>query len=164
MTKRETAFSKDTENKKLTVVRTFDAPLEQVWKAWTTSEILDVWWAPKPYKAQTKSMDFSEGGRWLYLMAGPTGDGTWCRVDFNTIIPHKSITTAVMFCDEDGNKNLDFPVMYWKKEFSQAGDTTTVNIEITFDKIADMEAIIQMGFQEGFTAGLGNLDEYLESH
>jgi PhnB protein len=163
MTKRETAFSKDTENKKLTVVRTFDAPLDQVWKAWTTSEILDIWWAPKPYKAQTKLMDFSEGGQWIYLMAGPTGDGTWCRVDYNTIIPHKSITTSVMFCDEDGNKNLDFPVMYWKKEFSQAGDTTTVNIEITFDKIADMEAIIQMGFQEGFTAAIGNLDEYLES-
>lgn len=164
MSKRETAFSKDTENKKLTVVRTFDAPLEQVWRAWTTSEILDLWWAPKPYKAETKTMDFSEGGQWLYLMAGPTGDGTWCKVDYKTIKPHKSITSAVMFSDEEGGDNLDFPVMYWKKEFSETNGTTTVTIEITFDKIADLEAIIQMGFQEGFTAAVGNLDEYLESN
>jgi uncharacterized protein YndB with AHSA1/START domain len=54
MTKRETVFSKDLQNKKLTVVREFDAPLERVWEAWTKSEILDQWWAPKPYKTETK--------------------------------------------------------------------------------------------------------------
>jgi len=73
MTKREAVFSKDLKTNKLTVIRSFDAPLELVWQAWTESEILDQWWAPKPYRAETKTMDFSEGGRWLYCMVGPTG-------------------------------------------------------------------------------------------
>jgi uncharacterized protein YndB with AHSA1/START domain len=60
MTKNETVFSKDLEKGNLTVVRAFDAPLEKVWKAWTTGGILDQWWAPKPYKAETKTMDFRE--------------------------------------------------------------------------------------------------------
>jgi uncharacterized protein YndB with AHSA1/START domain len=163
MTNRETVFSKDIENQKLTVVRSFDAALEQVWKAWTKGEILDQWWAPKPYRAETKIMDFKEGGLWLYSMIGPKGDISWCKESFKTIDPHKSITNSVCFCDEAGNENPDFPVMYWKKEFSQTGSDTTVTVEITFAKETDLETIIKMGFQEGFTAGLSNLDAYLST-
>jgi hypothetical protein len=36
-----------------------------------------------------------------------------------------------------------------------------VNVEITFATEADMEKIIEMGFEEGFTAAHGNLDELL---
>ncbi len=65
MSNKQTTISKDAANKKLIVVREFDAPLEEVWKAWTDSNILDKWWAPKPWKAKTKTMDFREGGLWL---------------------------------------------------------------------------------------------------
>ena len=164
MTKNETVFSKDLEKKKLTVVRAFDASLERVWEAWTTSGTLDQWWAPKPYRAETKTMDFREGGRWLYCMVGPTGDKHWCRVDYKTIRPLKSITDSAMFCDEEGRENLEFPVMHWNKQFKETGDATTVTIDISFDRETDMEAILKMGFQEGFTMGLGNLDLYLDSH
>jgi PhnB protein len=161
MKNNEAVFTKDTENKKLTVVRPFNAPLAQVWSAWTTGEMLDKWWAPKPYKAETKLMDFKEGGRWLYKMVAPAGDGNWCRVDFNIINQQQLITSAVMFCDEEGNEDHDFPKMYWTQVFNQTPNGTTVTIEITFGNAADMDTILQMGFEQGFTAGLNNLDEYL---
>jgi uncharacterized protein YndB with AHSA1/START domain len=164
MTKNGSLFTKDLKSKTITVVRAFDAPLKQVWEAWTKSEILDHWWAPQPYHAETKTMDFREGGRWLYCMVGPEGDRTWCRFDYKTIEPHKSFSGASMFCDEQGNETPDFPVMYWNNQFSQADGGTTVTMEISFDKTADMEMILKMGFQEGFTAALGNLDRYLLSH
>ncbi|MDB5149731.1 MAG: hypothetical protein JWQ57_3751, partial [Mucilaginibacter sp.] len=62
MTNNEAVFTKDLQNKKINVVRTFNAPLNLVWQAWTESDILDQWWAPKPYRAETKLMDFREGG------------------------------------------------------------------------------------------------------
>ncbi|WP_316825048.1 SRPBCC domain-containing protein [Pedobacter miscanthi] len=162
--KNEAVFTKDEANKKLKVKRAFDASLASVWKAWTDSEILDQWWAPKPYRAVTKTMDFREGGFWLYQMLGPEGDGSWCKENFKTIEPQLRITNAVSFCDEAGNENVDFPTMYWKKEFAATGEITVVDIEITFDKAEDMNTIIQMGFKEGFTAGLDNLDQYFESN
>ena len=70
MSNKQTTISKDAANKKLIVVREFDAPLEEVWKAWTEKDLLDQWWAPKPWKAKTKTMDFREGGIWLYSMVG----------------------------------------------------------------------------------------------
>ena len=163
MTKKEAVFSKDLQKKKLTVVREFDAPLELVWKAWTDSEILDQWWAPKPYRSETKKMDFREGGVWQYCMVGPKGDRTWCRVDYKTIKLYESITSTDAFCNEEGKTNADFPTMNWRKEFSETDDGTRVRVEIVFAKEADMETIIKMGFQEGFTAGLSNLDHYLST-
>ena len=160
---KETVYSKDLENKKMTVSREFDAPVELVWKAWTETALLDQWWAPKPWKANTKSMNFSEGGSWLYSMDGPDGTSALCRVNYKTIIPQQSFTAEDTFCDEEGNPTDELPQMLWKNEFIALGDQTRVQIEITFKSIEDMDKIIEMGFKEGFSAAHNNLDELLQS-
>ena len=50
-------FTVDKTTNTINVRREFDADTDLVWKAWTTSELLDQWWAPKPYRSLTKSMD-----------------------------------------------------------------------------------------------------------
>ena len=55
-------FTVNKTNNTLTVVRAVAAPIDFVWAAWTEPELLDQWWAPKPYQTKTKSMDFREGG------------------------------------------------------------------------------------------------------
>jgi uncharacterized protein YndB with AHSA1/START domain len=161
MTKQQTLVSKDPANNKLVVVREFAAPVEQVWKAWTESNLLDQWWAPRPWKAETKTMDFREGGFWLYCMNGPDGTQSWSRADYKTIDPQKSFTGVDAFCDETGKVNPDLPSMHWRTEFSPTATGTKVEVEITFSSASDLEKILEMGFQEGFTAALSNLDELL---
>jgi uncharacterized protein YndB with AHSA1/START domain len=158
---KETIIKKDASNKKLFVTREFDGSPEQVWKAWTESNLLDMWWAPRPWKAKTKTMNFKEGGHWLYCMEGPQGEQHWCRLDYQTIVPNKSFTAVDAFCDETGNKTENFPNMQWKNEFIKTETGTKVAIEITFQSDADLEKIIEMGFKEGFTMAHGNLDELL---
>jgi uncharacterized protein YndB with AHSA1/START domain len=160
-TLKQTEISRDFKNKKVQVVREFDASLEEVWRAWTESELLDLWWAPKPWKARTKYMDFREGGYWLYAMEGPEGEETWCREDYKTIVTPKFFTAVDGFCDENGVLTPDFPQMFWTNEFSQTDTGTRVDIEVRFDSEADLQKIVEMGFEEGFTAALGNLDELL---
>lgn len=156
-------FSVDKENKKIRVEREFAATLDRVWAAWTQSELLDQWWAPKPWKAETKSMDFSEGGFWLYAMVGPDGTRHWARADYKDIKDQKSFSTFDAFCDEQGNINTDFERSLWNNSFKEQSGSTFVNIEITYKDVASLEKIIEMGFKEGFTAGLENLDALLES-
>ena len=45
------------ENNTVDIKREFDANLELVWEAWTNPEILDQWWAPKPWMSKTKYMN-----------------------------------------------------------------------------------------------------------
>lgn len=161
MLTRETIYSKDASNKKIMVERLFDAPIETVWKAWTQSELLDQWWAPKPWKANTKSMDFRDGGRWLYYMQGPDGSRHYCKVDFRSIVPNRTFSTFNGFCDENGQTNTEMPGMDWKVVFIAEGNATKVEVEITFASEADLEKIVAMGFKEGFAMGHTNLDELL---
>lgn len=158
---KQTVISKDLANRKLIITREFNAPVEKVWKAWTESQLLDKWWAPKPWKAETKTMSFTNGGSWLYCMVGPDGTRAWCRVDFDSINTPRSFNASAKFCDENGVVDENFPVMYWKNEFLANGTQAKVEIEITFDSETDLEKIVQMGFEAGFTVGLTNLDELL---
>ncbi|MBD0351379.1 MAG: SRPBCC domain-containing protein [Flavisolibacter sp.] len=159
--KKQTTITKDAANKQLHIEREFDAPLEQVWDAWTQPDLLDQWWAPKPWKAKTKSMDFREGGTWLYCMEGPDGSQQWCRADFRKIVRHQFFIADDAFCDENGTIDSSLPGMHWKNVFMQSDSGTLVKVEITFASEADMEKIIEMGFEEGFTAAHENLDALL---
>lgn len=156
-------FSADKENSTIHVKREFNAGVEIVWKAWTTAALLDQWWAPKPYRTITRSMDFRPGGQWLYAMISPENESHWCILEYKEVSPLNSFSGLDAFCDEQGRIHTLFPRSLWHNVFTTTGDTTTVTITITYDKAEDLEKIIQMGFQEGFTMGLQNLDELLPS-
>jgi len=156
-------FVVDKENLAIKVERSFDAPLDLVWSAWTEAEILDQWWAPNPWKAETKSMDFSEGGRWLYAMVGPEGEKHWDLKKFSTIVPRISFTYRSVFCDENGTVNPAASGSTWVNSFAENKGVTLVTNNIQCDSLAHLEAHIKMGFKEGFTMGLNNLEEWLAS-
>lgn len=155
-------FTVDKANNQIHVERSFQAPVDLVWAAWTEADILDQWWAPKPYQSITKSMDFTVGGRWLYYMLSPKGEKHWCLFDYESINPLKSYSGIDAFCDEEGVMNDTKPRVRWNNEFkAETGEGTLVSIQLQFETFQDLETIIQMGFKEGFTAGLQNLDQYI---
>lgn len=157
-------FDVNKDQKKINVERSFNAPLDLVWAAWTEADILDQWWAPKPWKAETKSMNFSEGNRWLYCMVGPEGERHWSLFAYEHISPRSQYSGWDAFCDEQGVVNKDMPRMKWTNRFETGSDgTTVVHVEIHFEKVSDLEEIVKMGFKEGFTMGLENLDEYIKA-
>src|SRR5687767_11932701 len=155
-------FSVDRENQKINVEREFEAPVSKVWDAWTKPELLDKWWAPKPWRAKTKKMDFRSGGFWLYAMVGPEGDEQWCKADFISVTPQKRYVGIDYFCDAEGNKNEEMPTIHWDVKFSAKGNSTLVSVQNTFDKLEDLERIIEMGFKEGFLSAMENLDGMVE--
>ncbi len=156
-------FSINKENHTITVKKEFAAPLSLVWKSFTTSEILDKWWAPKPWIAKTKKMDFKEGGQWLYAMIGPKGEEQWSVANFLNIKNEKKYTATDGFADADGNINKEMPQSKWQTTFSNLEKNTLVECKITFNDLAQLESILILGFKEGFTMGLSNLDVYLAS-
>lgn len=154
-------FTVDKNKRTISVKREFDADVKLVWKAWTTPELLDQWWGPRPWKAETKTMNFREGGYWLYAMVGPGGEKHWSRADYLSISPERSFTAKDAFCDEDGELHPDFNPNLWESQFTPQEKQTLVSVLLTFDRLEDLEKTIEMGFQEGFTAGLGQLEELL---
>ncbi len=157
-------FNVDKANNQIKVERSFNAPIDLVWSAWTEAEILDQWWAPKPWVAQTQSMDFREGGHWHYAMVSPEGEKHWGKVDYIKINHQNFFSAYDGFCDAAGKLNTSLPRNKWENNFSQQNEQTLVNIHLIYDSLDDLEKIIEMGFKEGFTSGLENLDRYIEKH
>jgi len=152
------------ENNTITVKRPFAAARTLVWDAYTKSEILDQWWAPKPWKARTKTMDFREGGHWHYAMVGPEGQEHWAWAGFKDIQVQKKITGLDAFADAEGNINKALPQSVWEVSFNPQGIYTLVEINITYGDLAQLEATFQMGFKEGLSLAIEGLDELLPSY
>lgn len=161
-------FIVDKENKTIHINREFDARLELVWKAWTTAELLDQWWAPAPLKNQTKHMDFRKGGYWLYTMLDENGERIklndeeiWSKWHYLSIADKESFKVKDGFCDENGTINPDYAQNLLETKFTQTNNRVLVAITSTFEKLEGLEQTIEMGFKEGFTMGLQQLDELL---
>jgi uncharacterized protein YndB with AHSA1/START domain len=156
-------FSVNKENKIITVKKEFAARTLLVWDAWTKPEILDQWWAPRPWKAKTKSMEFKEGGARLYAMLGPNGEEHWAIFNYHEIKKPEYFTGLDGFTDADGTLNTAMPSTHWKVSFVDKGETTLVEALLTFDSLEQLETLIKMGFREGFTMALEGLDELLQT-
>ncbi len=150
------------ETNQLIAERSFLAPKSKVWQYYTNSELLGKWWAPEPYKAITKSFDFSEGGSWHYVMQGPEGDAHYCINDYKTIIPEESFTARDAFANEDWSEKTDLPGSDWEVTFVQNGDRTDVKVVLTCSSKEALETLEQMGMKEGFNQGLDQLEALLK--
>jgi uncharacterized protein YndB with AHSA1/START domain len=155
-------FTVDKATKTIHITREFAADLDLVWDAFTKAEILDQWYAPKPYLARTKEMDFREGGRWLYAMVSPEQVLGWSLVEYIKIQPKTSFSSRNTFSDENGNpKNDAFSMV--KNSFKPGVEITTVYVEKVFNNLSTLEMMATGGFKEGTAAGFENLDKYFRT-
>ena len=151
-------FTLDKSKKTAFINREFDADLSLVWDAFTKQEILDQWWAPKPWASKTKVMNFKVGGRRFYAMVSPEGQERWSIQKYTSISPKTNFKALNAFADKDENPEL--PGSDWDYTFSEQNETTKVSITIYNESLARMEKMTE-GFKEGFTMALNNLEELL---
>jgi len=152
-------FTVDKTAKTVFINREFAAGLSLVWDAFTKKEILDQWWAPHPWASKTKFMDFNVGGRRFYAMVSPEGQEHWSVQKYTSISPKTNFKMMNAFADKD--ENPDLPGSDWDFNFSEQNGTTKVSITIKNESLARMEKMIEMGFKEGMTMALNNLEELL---
>jgi uncharacterized protein YndB with AHSA1/START domain len=85
------------------ITRTFRAPLESVWYAWTTGELVQQWWGPEGYSCPEAKIEFRVGGKYLFAMKGPDQKVSWSGGEILEIIENQEIVYTDHFTDERGN-------------------------------------------------------------
>nr|WP_294934887.1 SRPBCC domain-containing protein [uncultured Flavobacterium sp.] len=154
-------FTVDKTTKTVFINREFAAELSLVWDAFTKPELLDQWVAPKPWVSKTKYMDFKVGGKRFYAMVSPEGMERWSIQEYTSITPKTNFKMHNAFADEDGNPEL--PGSDWDYNFSEENGITKVSITIYNESLARLEKMIEMGFKEGFTMSINNLENLLKT-
>src|SRR5205807_1937556 len=84
------------------VTRTFDAPRERVFAAYTRREHLTHWWGPKGFKMLTCSIDLRPGGIFHYGMQAPNGNQLWGKWVLREIVTPERLAFVVSFSNEAG--------------------------------------------------------------
>lgn len=96
-------------------------------------------------------------------MQGPEGDRHHDYFAYEKVEPKTCFSGRDGFCDEQGRINMDMPRMRWESRIGPHGSGTLVQVRIDLDTPEDLERIVAMGFKEGFTAGLDQLEDLLTS-
>jgi uncharacterized protein YndB with AHSA1/START domain len=156
-------FKVDKSSKTVFIEREFSAGLPLVWDAFTKQEILDQWWAPKPYLSKTVRMEFKVGGHRFYAMVSPDGvEMGWHIQEYTSINPKTNFKFFSVFADKDENRFL--PGSNWDLNFTEQQGITKVSITIHNNSLERMEKMIEMGFKDGLTATLNELENLLSKN
>jgi len=91
------------EERQVEVSRTFDAPLELLWKAWTEPEHFMKWYGPKGFTSPTCEIDLRVGGRHLFNMLSPDGMQMYTTGSYKEVVPMERLVYSDSYSDAEGN-------------------------------------------------------------
>ena len=154
-------FTTDEQQLSCYVMKIFDSDVDSVWKHFTNAELLDLWWAPKPWKCETKKFDFRDGGIWNFVMKSPENEKFFSGVNYHEINHHRSISMADFATDENGNVQPNVPTVNWLIGFTGIEQGTKLTLNLFFNSIEDLKQILEMGFEDGLKMQLNQLEEVL---
>ena len=106
----------------LEIERTFDAPAQEVFDAWTSEEVLMRWWHPDPdWETPSAQVDLRVGGKLRIVMRNPEAGADYGGGGEYTVIepPHRLAFTWI-WDDDPSNPQLI------ELEFSERDGMTTV--------------------------------------
>ncbi len=146
----------DLKDRQLSVERIIDAPVELVFKSWTSSKHLDKWWGPSGYTTITEKMSFKEGGCWKYEM----------RHEAHGIFPNfikyiEIIKNEKIVFDHGTNEDAQ-PQHRTTATFEKVGKKTKLRLFLEFPTKEACEKVKSFGAESGGQETLEKLEKYVK--
>jgi uncharacterized protein YndB with AHSA1/START domain len=156
-----TDVRKDISALTLTVISKFSVTPARLWQIWADPRQLERWWGPPMFPATFLEHDFREGGKVTYFMTGPDGDkyhGWW---NITRLEVEKRLEFIDGFGDDTGAPNPDMPVTTTTMTLQPIADATEMTSTTTFESVAAMDQLVEMGMIEGLVLALSQVTPLL---
>jgi uncharacterized protein YndB with AHSA1/START domain len=143
--------------KEITLTRTFDAPRELVFKAWSESERLRQWWGPRGFTNPVCEVDARAGGALKIHMRGPTGAIYPFVGTFDAVTPPERISFTGNALEDTGQPLFETVTTV---TFAEAAGQTKMTVHQRVTKIFNpMAAASLAGMDEGWSQTLDRMGE-----
>jgi uncharacterized protein YndB with AHSA1/START domain len=109
----------------LTFERTFDAPRDLVWKAFTDPNLIPRWWGPHGTTTTVAEMDVRPGGAWRYVSSAADREDVTFYGEYLEVDPPKGFKWTFMF-DVDGVGPMGGPETFTLEEVDGKTKVTSV--------------------------------------
>jgi len=156
------AMTTTVEERAVMLEKTFNAPRQQVFKAYTDPEEIVKWWGPNGWLTTVYTMDVKPGGTWHYCMRGPEGKESWGKAVYHEVKSPEKLKYTDMFADAEGNPIKDMPETTVTVNFVDFEGKTRLTSRVEFASIADMENVLAMGMVQGIGETWDRLATYLQ--
>ncbi len=157
--------------RELVITRTYDAPRDLVFKAWTEADRLKHWWGPKGFAMVSCKLDLRSGGVFLYGLRAQNGSDMWGKWVFREILPPERLVFVASFSDQDGNTvrapfSSDWPIetLSTVTFTEQSGRTTITMRAVPINQTEIERRMFESMFgsmQNGWKGTLDQLQQYL---
>lgn len=145
----------------IVISRTFDAPRELVFQAFTEPKHLAQFWGPKITRVSDCAVDLRVGGAFRIEMRGPDGAVYPCTAVYREIVPPERIVYAATTADDNPCGAGLPPRSVVTITFAEEGGKTRLTIHAQLQSSADREAAIAGGYSAGWNDSLDRLAELL---
>ncbi|MCA0970470.1 SRPBCC domain-containing protein [Halobacillus litoralis] len=153
----------------LVMEQSFQVPKSLLYRAYSSSDELSVWWGPQGWETENLVFDFRPGGLWHYCMTCTDEDqvdfygmGSWGRAVFHEIVDQERIVYSDAFSDKDGRIVETMPQMEVVVEFRDEAGEAKLVIQSTFEDEEQLNEVLGMGMMDGYRSQLERLDDHLK--
>lgn len=137
--------------------RTFDAPRELVWSAWTHPEHIGRWWGPNGFTTTTSEFNLKPGGIWRFVMHGPDGRDYKNVVQFLEIVEPERL--VYKHGGEADTEDVNFEVTV---TFEDRNGQTDLTLRSVFPTVEERDRVARdYGAVEGAQQTLDRLAEHV---
>jgi uncharacterized protein YndB with AHSA1/START domain len=145
----------------LTLKRTFNAPRELVFKAWTDPALVAKWWGPNEFTTPICELDARPGGKIYIVMHGPKGTDFDIDLPMTGVFqefdpPRRLVFTAEALPDEKGIPQL---VTLDTVTFKEVDGKTNMTLHVVVVKSTPASAGALAGMEMGWSQSLDKLTE-----
>ena len=142
----------------LVLTRTFDAPREVVFRAWTDPKTLAVWWGPKGFSNPVCEVDAREGGEIRIHMRAPDGVVYPMKGVFEEVDEPERLIFISTALDEKGNSMFD---VLNTVTLAEVGGKTSLTLRARVIKATAVAPQYLKGMEAGWSQSLDRLGDHL---
>jgi uncharacterized protein YndB with AHSA1/START domain len=139
----------------IVITRSFDAPRELVFKAFTDADAVRQWWGLNSTETVVDQLEARPGGRWRFVQRDGDGNEFGFHGVYHDLQAPERIVYTFEFEGMPGHVLLETLVFEDQDGRTQMTDTSV------FQSVADRDGMLQSGMESGAAESMDRLDEYL---
>ena len=137
----------------LDIERVIDAPVAQVFRAYTEKDLISKWLGPRGYVMEISAFEPKDGGNWAFTHVTPDGGRFGFRGSFHSVTTNERIIQTFEYLGVEGHVSLESLV------FEDLGDKTRLHGHAVYQSVEDRDGMIANGMERGVVEGFEQLDE-----
>jgi uncharacterized protein YndB with AHSA1/START domain len=146
-------------DEQILITREFAAPKEQVFKAFTTPELVRRWWHAKRGEMTVCEIDLRVGGKWRYVMTAEGFGEVGFHGEYREVVPNERIVSTEMYEGVPEGVSEEDATTVNTATFTEADGRTTLTILVQAPNKTSRDAIIESGMEDGLQDALDLLEK-----